>query len=343
MLSGILAGQSFTSILDGDQSLRGRPMGRILDPLTRMGASVTARDGNLPPIRIRGGVLRSIRFRSPVASAQVKSCVLFAGLYADGVTTVEEPAPSRNHTELMLSEFGARLSANEDGLITIHGPSELKPLRYSVPGDLSSAAFFMAAAALVPGSKLSIRRVGLNQTRTGFLDLLNWLGADVTVQNLTISHGERVGDLLVRAGSLKTGGEGLILSGSLIPNIIDEIPILAVVATQVEGRIEIRDAAELRVKESDRIKSVVNGLRSLGAVVEEFADGFAINGPQRLKGGPVECAGDHRIAMAFTVAGLLSSGSTEVKGSQCAGISFPGFYELLSSVTDEGLIRSLPA
>lgn len=343
MISGLLAGQHFTSELDGDESLRCRPMGRIVDPLNRMGATVTAREGRLAPLRIKGGRLRPIRFRSPVASAQVKSCVLLAGLFAEGTTTVEEPVPSRNHTELMLAEFGAQVSANGSDSVSLQGETELRPVRYSVPGDLSSAAFFIGAATLLPGSSLVLRRVGLNPTRTAFVDLLKWLGADITVQDVITTHGEQVGDLLVRSSSLKTGREGLLLSGGLIPNIIDEIPILAVVATQVEGRIEIRDAAELRVKESDRISSVVEGLKSVGVAVEEFDDGFAVSGPQKLDGGRVACNGDHRIAMAFTVAGLLSSGSTEVAGSHCANVSFPGFYELLSSVTDEGAIRSEPA
>lgn len=333
MLSGLLAGQPFTAELDGDSSLRCRPMRRIIDPLVRMGARVSARDGGLPPLRISGGHLKPLRFCSPIASAQVKSCVLFAGLYANGVTAVQEPAQSRNHTELMLSEFGVSASAAE-GLATVQGGAELSPVRYTVPGDLSSAAFFVAAAVLIPGSRLALRRVGLNPTRTAFVELLRSLGADIKVENCRSAHGEPVGDLVTQSSALMTGRDPLVISGDLIPGLIDEIPILAVVATQVVGRVEVRGAGELRVKESDRIRTVVEGLRALGAEVEEFDDGFGIDGPQKLAGDIIDCSGDHRIAMAFTVAGLLASGSTRLVGSECVRVSFPGFYRTLASVSD---------
>lgn len=339
MLSGLLAGQRFTAEIDGDASLRRRPMRRIIDPLRRMGARVTARDGALPPLRISGGDLKALDFHSPVASAQVKSCVLLAGLYANGITSVHEPSRSRNHTELMLAEFGAVVSTSEDGSANVEGGSELSPVRYTVPGDLSSAAFFVAAAVLLPGSALTLRRVGLNPTRTAFVDVLRNLGADIEVESCGKAHGEPVGNLVARSSALTSGREALVISGELIPGLIDEVPILAVVATQIAGRVEVRDAGELRVKESDRIRTVVDGLRALGAEVDEFEDGFVIDGPQRLTSGPVDCSGDHRIAMAFTVAGLLASGSTVLTGTECVSVSFPDFYSLLASVTDPEAIQ----
>ncbi|HEX5735050.1 MAG TPA: 3-phosphoshikimate 1-carboxyvinyltransferase [Blastocatellia bacterium] len=342
MLSGLLAAQPFTSVIDGDASLRRRPMRRIIEPLNLMGCGIDARQSRFPPLTIHGSPLAAIDYISPVASAQVKTCVLFAGLLASGRTTFREPAPSRNHTELMLAEFGARFDKSEsDNSMSVEGGAELQPIEYRVPGDLSSASFFIAAATMLNDSKLVIRNVNLNPTRTAFINVLNGLGANVLVENLTVRHNEPVGDISVKSAALKSYKHGLIASAEAIPNLIDEIPILAVVGSQVEGRLEVRDARELRVKESDRIRSVVAAIKSLGGEIEEFEDGFAIEGPQRLRGATVESAGDHRIAMAFTIAGLVAEGTTEILDADCAAVSFPEFYELLASITPGGtLLRS---
>ena len=284
MISGLLAGQRFTSEIDGDESLRRRPMGRIIEPLTLMGARVEAREGNLAPLKISGAALRPMKYASLVASAQVKTCVLFAGLYADGRTSYREPALSRNHTELMLREFGARLVSASDGPLvelSVEGAFELNPVAYDVPGDVSSAAFFIAAATLLRDSELIINDVNLNPTRTAFIDVLNSLGASVVAENVRTVHGEQVGNLRITSRPLKTQ-TATVLAAEIIPNIIDEIPILAVAATQVEGRLEVRDARELRIKESDRLRTVADGIRALGGAIEEFEDGFAIEGPQHL-------------------------------------------------------------
>jgi 3-phosphoshikimate 1-carboxyvinyltransferase len=341
MISGLLAGQRFTSEISGDESVRRRPMARIIEPLTLMGAQVEARGGNLAPLRIIGKRLRPIHYTSSVSSAQVKTCVLLAGLYADGRTSFSEPAPSRNHTELMLREFGAKLelpNGSHSIELSIEGGIELMPVDYHVPGDLSSAAFFIAAATLLPDSDLLIKAVNLNPTRTGFMEVLNRLGASIVAENVGMAHGEPVGDIRVRSRELKAERGGTMLAGDLIPNIIDEIPILAVAATQLEGRLEVRDARELRIKESDRLQTVADGIRAMGGTIEEFEDGFAVSGPQRLAGGRVETAGDHRIAMAFTIAGLMARGVTEVVGSESASVSFPEFYELVAAVTREGTL-----
>ena len=342
MISGLLAGQRFTSEIDGDESLRRRPMNRIIEPLALMGATIEARDQNLAPLRIRGAALRPIRYASRVASAQVKTCVLFAGLYADGQTHFSEPAPSRNHTEVMLREFGARINSSSAGVgvdLSIEGGFELTPVEYQVSGDVSSAAFFIAAATLLPDSRLVINDVNLNPTRTAFIDVLNSLGAKVISRNARTANGEATGDLEVTNSPLKAEQPSTVLAGQLIPNIIDEIPILAVAATQVEGRLEVRDARELRIKESDRVSTVASGIRAMGGEIEEFDDGFAIEGPQSLKGGRVETAGDHRIAMAFTIAGLIAEGTTEIIGADAAAVSFPEFYDLISAVTREGTLE----
>jgi 3-phosphoshikimate 1-carboxyvinyltransferase len=333
MLSGLLAGQRFTSRIDGDASLSRRPMARIIEPLSLMGAQIEAMNGNFPPLTIHGKPLKAITYASPVASAQVKSCILFAGLFAEGRTSYSEPAISRNHTELMLKELGAAIDTHSSGSTSIEGLRELKPVEYQVAGDISSAAFFIAAATMLPGSKLVIKNVILNPTRTGFLDVLRELGANIERQNVREQHGELIGDLVVASRQLTTDGRDKVLSGAIIPNILDEIPMLAVVATQVEGRIEVRDAKELRIKESDRIRTVARGIRALGGEIEEKEDGFSISGPQRLTGGRVDSAGDHRIAMAFSIAGLIANGTTEIPGADCASVSFPGFYDSLAMLT----------
>jgi 3-phosphoshikimate 1-carboxyvinyltransferase len=343
MLTGLLAGQRFTSQVDGDASLRRRPMARIIEPLSLMGARIEASAGNCAPLSIHGTNLKAIDYSSPVASAQVKTCVLFAGLLAEGRTTFSEPNQSRNHTELLLKEFGARFERDlSSAALHVEGLYELNPVDYHVPGDLSSAAFIIAAAAILPDSEVLLPDVNLNPTRTAFIDVLNELGANIRRRNVREQHNELVGDLLISREQLRSDRRGMRLSGGIIPNIIDEIPILAVVATQVDGRIEVRDARELRIKESDRIQTVVEGIRALGGEIEEFDDGFAINGPQRLTCGRVETAGDHRIAMAFAIAGLIAEGTTEILDADCAKVSFPEFYEALAMLTAPGTVATGP-
>jgi 3-phosphoshikimate 1-carboxyvinyltransferase len=340
MLSGLLAGQRFVSEIDGDASLRRRPMARIIEPLSRMGARIEAKEGNFAPLTIHGAGLRAIDYQSPVASAQVKSCVLLAGLLAQGRTAFLEPAQSRNHTELMLAEMGAHIVTESSGVISVEGLHELAAINYHVPGDISSAAFFLAAASVLPDSELLTKDVSLNPTRTAFIELLTSLGARVERKNVRTLHSEPVGDLVVTSRPLRSETPATVLSGAIIPNIIDEIPILAVVATQVEGRVEIHDARELRIKESDRIRTVAEGIRSLGGQIEEFEDGFAINGPQQLTGGRVESEGDHRIAMAFAIAGLIAEGTTEIVDADCASVSFPEFYKTLAEASGTDTLDS---
>jgi 3-phosphoshikimate 1-carboxyvinyltransferase len=340
MLSGLLAGQQLTSCITGDASIRRRPMARIIEPLTLMGARIEAASGNFAPLTIQGQKLRAINYTSPVASAQIKTCVLFAGLLADGCSVFAEPVLSRDHTEFLLREFGAAVDASSRDAVSIEGLHELTPLDYRVPGDVSSAAFIIAAACVLPDSEVTLRDVGLNPTRTAFLEVLKDLGASIETQNTGQRHFEMVGDIGASSSQLRTGRSGMLLSGRIIPNIIDEIPILAVVATQVEGRVEVRDAKELRIKESDRIRTVANGIRSLGGEIEEFEDGFAVTGPQRLSAGMVETEGDHRIAMAFAIAGLIASGTTEITDADCASVSFPDFYEALASLTGPDTVKT---
>jgi 3-phosphoshikimate 1-carboxyvinyltransferase len=341
MLSGLLAGQRFTSTIDGDVSLRRRPMRRIIEPLGLMGARIEASSGNCAPLTIRGNELHGIEYKSSVASAQVKTCVLFAGLLADGRTQFSEPMPSRDHTELMLKELGARIDVDSSYKICLEGLHELNAISYDVPGDLSSAAFFVAAAALLPDSELLIQNVSLNPTRTAFVRVMNELGANIEERNVRLQHGEMVGDLKVRSRELCAEATGSMLSGSIIPNLIDELPILAVVATQLKGRLEVRGAKELRIKESDRIRTIAGGIRAMGGRIEEFEDGFLIFGPQRLTGARVETARDHRIAMAFAIAGLIAEGTTEIADADSASVSFPGFFELLASLTGSEAVASL--
>jgi 3-phosphoshikimate 1-carboxyvinyltransferase len=327
MLSGVLAGQSFRTEITGDASLRRRPMGRIIAPLTQMGATIQAREGNYPPLSIQGGPLRSIHYLMPVASAQVKSAVLLAGLLAEGETYVTEPVSSRNHTEVALKEFGAEVHFRENR-ISLKGGQRLRGVKARVPGDISSAAFFLVASALLPESEIVLTDVGMNPGRSLIIHLLQGMGASIEVLNQQTRAGEPVADLRVKPGSL-TGGT---LSGESIPQVIDEIPILAVLGTQSEKGLEIRDAAELRVKESDRIKSIVQNLRSMGASVEEFADGMFVPGRQSLQGARIHTHDDHRIAMAFAVAALIAKGASVIEGSECTAVSFPGFFELLDRV-----------
>jgi 3-phosphoshikimate 1-carboxyvinyltransferase len=338
MMSGVLAAQRFSSMFDGDSSLRRRPMRRIIAPLELMGARIRARDGEFPPLQIDGSPLKAIDYVSPVSSAQVKSCVLLAGLFAEGTTRITEPAQSRNHSELMLPVFGARLRA-EGETISIAGPALLSPVHYKVPGDASSAAFFLAAAAMIPGSELLVSGVNLNPTRTEFVRVLEQLGAAIETESRGEEHGEVVGDLRISYRQLSTDRGGISIRGSMIPALIDELPMLAIVATQTEGRVEVRDARELRIKESDRIRSIAAGIRALGGEVEEFEDGLAITGPQKLKCGRASADGDHRIAMALSIAALAADGPTEILDADCADVSFPEFYQLLESVLDKGSLK----
>ena len=328
LLSGVLAAQPFLSILTGDASLCRRPMGRIIQPLRQMGASVWGRAGDqYPPLAIRGGPLGGIRHESPVASAQVKSALLLAGLYADGPTTVTEPTPSRDHTERMLRGFGHRVEVS-GASVTVWPARSLTPIAVEVPGDFSSAAFFLVAASLVPGSRLSLTGVGLNPSRTGLLEVLAAMGAAVEIEGRGEACGEPVGDVTVTAAPLR----GVSVGGALIPRLIDEIPILAVAATCAEGETEIRDAGELRVKESDRIAALAGELGRLGADVLERPDGLRIRGGRRLAGALCSSRGDHRIAMALAVAALVARGETRLADCACISTSFPDFVPLLRLV-----------
>lgn len=329
LLAGLLVGQRFHSVLTGSAQLRCRPMERVTLPLREMGADIRGRrSGRFPPLTISGSELRGIEYTMPIASAQVKSCVLLAGLYAEGSTTVRDPAPSRDHTERMLRARG--VSVRSRGLAhTLRGPApELAALDTSVPGDFSSAAYFLVGALLLPRSEVLVRGVGINPTRTGLLDVLRQMGASIEILNQREQGGEPVGDLLVRGQEL-CGAE---VSGSIVPRMIDEFPILAVAATQADGMTQVRDAAELRVKETDRIAALVESLRALGAGIEGRPDGFDIEGPTPLSGTEVDSHGDHRLAMALAIAGLVAQGKTLILGAECMADSFPGF---------EGTLRQL--
>jgi len=345
LLAGVLAGQNFDSVLTGDESLSKRPMRRIIEPLTQMGANIES-ENNCAPLKIYGkNLLRSISYNLPVASAQVKSCILLAGLNAEGKTKVQSPkskAPnptSRNHTELMLQYLGAKIEENfiekENGFaeeIFVDGNSELVAKNLNIPSDISSAAFFLVAASCLKNSEIVLESVGLNPTRTAIIEILQNLGAEIEIINSREICNEAVGDLLVRGRENFTPKTvSNIIDGEIVGNLIDEIPILAIFGTQIESGLEIRNAAELRVKESDRIKAVVENLRRMNAEVEEFADGFRV-GKSKLKGATVDSFGDHRIAMAFAIAALFAKGETEIVGAECAGVSFPEFFETLFKV-----------
>jgi 3-phosphoshikimate 1-carboxyvinyltransferase len=332
MLAGILAGQPFRTVIGGDASLSRRPMQRVIDPLTQMGARIKSAAAGLPPLEIEGGALRPIRYELPVASAQVKSAVLLAGLYAEGETTVVEPVATRDHTEIALEQMGAD-TGRHHRTIAVRGPARLQGMKVYVPGDISSAAFFLVAGLLVPESNLVIRNVGLNPTRTAILDVLAAMGGRVKVLNVEMLNGELLGDLHVEPGSLK-GGE---ISRDLVPGLIDELPVLSVLGTQTEQGLTFHGAAELRVKESDRIAVVAANLRRMGAEVEEFPDGLRVAGPSgdgKLRGAEIDTQGDHRIAMAFAVAGLVAEGTTVIRDSGCVDVSFPEFFGTLERVAE---------
>jgi 3-phosphoshikimate 1-carboxyvinyltransferase len=338
LLAGILAGQEFTSQLTGDTSLQKRPMKRVVGPLRQMGADIRARDDNFAPLEIRGGRLHAIDFQMPMASAQVKSAVLLAGLFAEGETIVTEPARTRDHTELALEEFGAPIeklgkTIRIQGLAAAgNGRAKLQARSLDIPGDLSSAVFFIAAASLFSDSNLLIHNVGLNPTRTAILDVFASMGASLQMLSVRSAHGEIVGDLAVKGASLKGG----VIEGDQIPLVIDELPMLAVLGPYTEQGIEIRNAAELRVKESDRIAALAENLRRMGAKIQERPDGLRVEGRAagKLRGAEIEPYADHRIAMAFAVAALGASGPTVIRDADCAGVSYPKFFDDLERVTE---------
>ena len=325
MLAGALAPQPFRSRLIGDASLSQRPMGRIMEPLSAMGASIRARDGKFPPLEIEGRPLHSIDYTLPVASAQVKTCILLAGLFCDGETVVRESIRTRDHTEAALNQFGAFITESQR-VITLEGKPTLLGRDLLIPSDLSSAAFFLVAASIVPGSSLLLRGVGLNPTRSALLDFLLSAGASIRIVNFEPTAGEPSGDLQVSFAAVQGG----IIEGPVAAALIDEIPVLAILGAVSENGLLVRDAKELRVKETDRISTVLDNLRRMGVRAEEFPDGMKIPGKQKFHGARVDSFGDHRIAMAFAVAGLIADGETIIDNAEAASVSFPEFYELLA-------------
>ncbi len=331
ILAGILAGQSFKTLMTGDDSLRRRPMGRIIEPLRRMGADIGGTHGDLPPLRIDGRRLHSAEHRLEIASAQVKSCLLLAGLLAEGTTVVTEPATSRDHTERMMRHLGARVESRGN-THSVEGGERLVGRDVTVCGDLSSAAFLIVAAMLVPASDVVLPAVGVNPTRAGILDVLRTAGGRVELDNEREVSGEPVADIHVSTSSLSATD----IAGDLVPRLIDEIPVLAVAATQADGTTTIRDAAELRVKESDRVATVVSELRKMGASIEETPDGMIVSGPTRLQGAVCDSHGDHRLAMSLAVAALLAEGPTTIRGAECIDVSYPGFEDEISRISTPG-------
>ncbi|MBX3296041.1 MAG: 3-phosphoshikimate 1-carboxyvinyltransferase [Acidobacteria bacterium] len=334
LMAGLLAGLGVEATLTGDESLRSRPMGRIIGPLEKMGALIESSEGKAPVHLVGGRKLVGIEYELPVASAQVKSCVLLAGLNAAGSTSVIERTPTRDHTERMLRGFGVEVDVSAFGSgrkISVHGGSRLKATDLTVPGDVSSAAFFLVAAAILPDSDVTIRDVGLNPTRSAILDVLRAYGVGIEIANERISGGEPIGDVRVRSLVLPKRPTGYSIRGEMVANLIDEVPALAILGACSEGGLEICDAGELRVKESDRIASIVTNLRAMGAEIEEFENGFRVE-MSELKGGRFDSFGDHRIAMAFAVAGIAAKGETVIENAECAGVSFPAFYEVLGSL-----------
>jgi 3-phosphoshikimate 1-carboxyvinyltransferase len=329
MMAGILAGQAITCDLHGDESLSRRPMARVMTPLRLMGAKISSAAGDRPPLHIEGAKLKAMDHLSPIASAQVKSAVLFAGLFAEGKTTFEEPYRTRDHTEQALRAFGVELTKSRNR-ITVRGGQKLKAIEAGVPGDISSAAFFLCAAVLFPDSNLLIENLLLNPTRASLLDVLKQMGARLSVINLEEHHNELVGTVKVEYGKLT----GSVIEGGMSVALIDELPVLAAIAPYTRDGIEIRDAKELRVKESDRIALVARNLRAMGATCEEREDGLKVPGGQKLHGAKIDSGGDHRIAMAFSVAALRAEGESEILGADSARISFPEFFTMLESVLE---------
>lgn len=339
LLSGLLAAQEFFTVLTGDDSLVGRPMKRVIEPLQEMGAEIYGRqDNQFPPLAIRGKSLQGIRYQPAIASAQVKSALLLAGLTARGNTVINEANPTRDHSERMLAAMGAELSTVEGQIRLVPG-RELSPLEFLVPGDISSAAYFLVLASIVPGAELLIRDVGINPTRDGILEALEQMGANLKIENQRIIGGEPVADILVKSADL----QGITIEGGIIPRIIDELPILAVAMANAEGVSTVRNAGELRVKETDRIKATVEELAALGVKIKENADGFSITGDRDgFRGGIVSSRGDHRIAMSLAVAAQLCEGETTIQEAQAVNISFPDFWFLLAKVTGRSPDRNRP-
>lgn len=329
LMTGLLAGQSFFTVLSGDQYLRKRPMKRVLGPLSLMGAQIAGRgNGTLAPLAITGSTLRGITYQSPIASAQVKSALMLAALYADGVTSVTEPTVSRDHSERMFRYFGADVQVNGT-TVSVRGGQELVAKDITVPGDISSAAFFMVAGLIVPGSEILIKQVGVNPTRTGILDILLAMGGNITLENQRECSGEPVADIRVRSSRL----HGTVIEGDVVPRAIDEFPVICIAAACADGETVLKDAHELRVKETDRIAAMATNLRAFGVVaVEETEDGMRITGGNRLRGGTVSSFGDHRIAMSAAVAALSAEGAITVDDVRCVATSFPNFFELLNQV-----------
>ncbi|MHB8377249.1 MAG: 3-phosphoshikimate 1-carboxyvinyltransferase [Dehalococcoidia bacterium] len=332
LICGVLAGQPFHAVLTGDASLCARPMGRVVEPLRQMGAHLDGRDAaRRAPLSVRGGSLHGIRYRLPVASAQTKSALLLAGLFAEGETIVEEPAPSRDHTERMLAEMGARIG-REGPAIRLTPGEPLRPLSMRVPNDISAAAFWIVAAAVHPDAELRLNGIGTNPTRTGIIDVLRDMGADLSLEEERQVGGEPVADLVVRSSRLT----GVTVAGDIVPRLIDEAPALAVAAAFAEGPTTLRDAAELRLKESDRIATVASALRRMGVRVDEYDDGFTVHGGTPVRGAEVASAGDHRLAMALAAAALAAHGQTRLHDADAVAISYPDFWGCLERLTDDG-------
>lgn len=330
LLTGLLSPQNFFSVLSGDASLRSRPMGRMIEPLRLMGADISGRqDDSLAPLAIRGRPLRGIHYQSPVSSAQVKSAVLLAGLGAEGETILTEPSPSRDHTERLLAAMGADI-AREGGTVRVRRTKRLAPVSLSIPGDISAAAFWLVAATVHPDAEITLPAVGVNSTRTGIVDALRAMGADIRFDNERLMGNEPVADITARSAPL----HGAIFRGDLIPRLIDEAPLLVLAAALAAGETEIRDAAELRVKESDRIQSTAKELRKLGANIRELPDGFVINGPIKLKGGEVESHGDHRLAMTLAIAGLMAEAPMNISNAEAVAVSYSQFWRDIQDIMD---------
>jgi 3-phosphoshikimate 1-carboxyvinyltransferase len=329
LMLGILANTSFTSVLTGDESIAKRPMNRVTQPLKEMGVNITGKeDGNKVPLQITGGSTKGIDYCSKISSAQVKSAILLAGLNSEGATSVTEPAKSRDHSERMLEAFGCSVE-NEGLKVTLKGGQELKGTHIEVPGDISSAAFFLVAGAIVPNSAIILKKVGLNPTRTGILDVLENMGAKIEIDNVNDDSSEPYGDLIIQSSDLK----GTVIKGDLIPRLIDEIPIIALAATQAEGKTIIQDAQELRVKETDRIQTVVDELKKMGADIEATEDGMIINGKTPLIGAQVQSYGDHRIGMMLSIASCIAKGESLLTNSEAVAVSYPAFFDQLSMLT----------
>ena len=327
LVTGLLAGQSFISVITGDDSLRRRPMGRVVGPLKEMGAQFMGREGDsLAPLAVRGGNLKAIDYTLPVPSAQVKAAVLIAGLYADGKTVVRSPSLSRDHTERMLKYLGGDIKV--DGLVATVGRSEFNARDILVPGDVSSAAFWMVAGSAHPNAKIRLEGVVINPTRTGVISVLESMGANLSLENIREGEAEPIADIVVESSNL----QGVDIAGEIIPKVIDELPVLALAASLASGSTVIRDAAELRVKESDRISATVQGLSRLGVDIEEHEEGMIIRGAQKLVGAPVNSQGDHRIAMTMAIAGLIADGETAIHDAEAAAVSYPTFWDTLASI-----------